>query len=253
MSVDEALASPKFTHLFASFINSKFNPEPGRNHAADSSYFIARHVLANGLPWRQTFVGPFKMPNKDYPVVESDPNGVGYFTSQGWLERYAGNERDGYLIVAANRVLQNTIGSERTAAANNADPDVPNDASGRRAPACAGCHYQGPYALDSVARLLPRKTMANGQMVFVPTQAGAQPVLNSSVTTFREFVERLVSSDAFTFWSCRLAFEFVYGRAEYACEAAQFDRCADAFSASGKIQDGIRGLLEEPSFCGGLP
>ncbi len=252
-SVDEALRAPAFNARFAGFINSKFNPEPGRNHAADSSFFIAQHVLANQLPWRDTFVGRLKVPNRDYPVVEADPDGLGYFTSEGWLQRYAGNEKDGYLIVAANRVLQNTIGSVRTAAANNADPNVPNDSMGRRAPACAGCHYQGPYALDFVARLLPRKTVVNRQLGFAPTREGPQPVLNRSVTDLRQLVETLVASEAFDFWSCRLAFEFVYGRAEYACEAPLFDRCVDAFQASGKIQDGLRVLIEDPGFCGDLP
>lgn len=252
-SIDEALRSPLFNTRFAAFVNSKFNPEPGRDHPADSSFYVAQYVMTHDLPWKDTFVGRFKVPNKSYPVVEVDPNGLGYFTSEGWLQRYAGNESEGYLIVAANRVLQNTIGTVRTAAANNADPNVPNDAQGRRALACAGCHYEGPYALDYVARLFPRKTVVRGQMVFVPTAAGPQPVLNRSVDDLRQLVETLVASDAFNFWSCRLAFEFVYGRAEYACEAPLFDRCVDAFQASGKIQDGIKVLVEDPSFCGGLP
>lgn len=252
-SVDEALRTAHFNNRFAAFINSKFNPEPGRNHAGDATFWAAQHVMMNQLAWKELFVGRFKVPNGDYPRVTADPNGIGYFTSEGWLQRYAGNEKDGYLIVAANRVLQNTIGSERVAAANNADPNVPNDAQGRRAAACAGCHFEGPYALDPVAMLLPRKTTVNNQVTFVPTGAGPQRVLNRSVTDLRELVETLVASDAFNFWSCRLAFEFVHGRAEYACEAPLFDRCVDAFQATGKIQDGIKVLVEDPGFCGGLP
>lgn len=250
-STDEALASPKFVNRFASFINSRFNPEPGRNHGADASYYVAAHVLSNDLPWRDTFVGRFNVPNKDYPVVQSDPNGLGYFTSEGWLLRYAGNERDGWLIVAANRILQNTIGSVRVAAANNSDANIPNDAEGRRAPACSGCHYQGPYALDFVARVLPKKQVLNGKVSFVAPANGPQPVLNRQLSNRRELVETLVTSDAFNFWSCRLAFEFVYGRAEYACEAPLFDRCVDAFSATGKIQAAVKVLVDDSGFCGG--
>ena len=210
-------------------------------------------MLANRLPWRDVFVGRFSVPNRSYPTVQADPNGLGYFTSEGWHLRYAGNERDGYLLVAANRILQNTIGSVRIAAANNSDGNVPNDSAGRRAPSCAGCHYVGPYALDFVARVLPRKRVMNNLTVFVPPSEGAQPVLNRSVASMRELVETLVASDAFNFWSCRLAFEFVYGRKEYACEAPLFDRCVDTFQASGKIQDAVKVLIEDPGFCGGAP
>ena len=31
-------------------------------------------------------------------VVTGGNAGVGYFTSEGWLQQYAGNERDGYLL-----------------------------------------------------------------------------------------------------------------------------------------------------------
>lgn len=250
-STDEALAHPAFFDRFASFINSRFNPEPGRNHAADASWYVVRHVLANDLPWRDVFVGRFNVPNKDYPTVQADPNGLGYFTSEGWLLRYAGNEPDGWLLVAANRILQNTIGSERVAAANNSEADIPNDAQGRQAAACAGCHYLGPYALDHVARVLPRKQVTNGRTTFLPPPGTPQPVLNRSVSTTRELVETLVASDAFNFWTCRLAFEFVYGRPEYACEAALFDRCVDAFVATGKVQAAVKVLVDDPALCGG--
>lgn len=252
-SVDDALSKPGFANRFASFVNSRFNPEPGRDHGADASYYVAAHVLSSGLPWRELFVGRFNVPNKSYPTVQADPNGLGYFTSEGWLLRYAGNEPDGWLIVAANRILQNTIGSVRVAAANNSDASTPNDSEGRRAPACAGCHYVGAYALDHVARVLPRKRVVNGKTTFLPAIGVPQPVLNRQLSTTRELVETLVASDAFNFWSCRLAFEFVYGRAEYACEAPLFDRCVDAFAASGKIQDAVKLLIEDPGFCGGAP
>ena len=39
-SVDDALSKPGFADRFASFVNSRFNPEPGRDHGADASLKI---------------------------------------------------------------------------------------------------------------------------------------------------------------------------------------------------------------------
>ena len=117
------------------------------------------------------------------------------------------------------------------------------------APGCVGCHFNGPYALDYVARLLPRKTVVNGQLQFTPAPHDAQPVLGTMVSDERALLETLVATEAFKFWSCRLAFEFVYGRDEYACDAPLFDRCVDAFEQTGLMQTAVKTLIEDPGFC----
>lgn len=248
-TVDLALASDQFINRFASFINARFNPVPGRSHGEDAVWYVARHVLKTGRPWRDVFVGPFKVPNQQYPVLQEDPQGLGYFTSEGWLTRYAGNEEAGLLLVAAARVLQNTLGLQLTAAANNNAAGQDNGATGRRSAACAGCHFNSAYALDPVAQLLPKKKLGSSPLTFLPASPEPQAVLNTSIASFRQLMERLVASDAFAFRTCRLAFEFVYGRAEYACEAALFDRCVDTFAATGKVQDAVKTLIEDPLFC----
>lgn len=250
-SVDEALASATFSNRFAAFINSRFNRTPGSGMGQDAPAYVAAHVLMNKLPWRETFVGRFNLPDREYPSVEDDPNGIGYFTSPGWLKRYAGNERDGVMLVAANRILQNTIGLSRLAAANNTAPGVPNNADGRKAAACASCHFIGPYGLDLVAAVLPRKQVdRDGRVTFSAASGAPSSVLATSISSERQLIETLVNSEAFTFWSCRLAFEFVYGREEYSCEAPLFDQCADAFNATGLMQDAVRTLITAPGFCG---
>lgn len=248
-NADHALSHPAFVERFASFINARFNKVPAKMEE-EPVYFVARKVLESGLPWREVFVGRYRVPYKSYPGVEADPNGVGYFTSEGWLRRYAGNEPEGYLLVGANQLLHNTIGHVRIAAANNNAAGVVNTATGRQAPGCVGCHFQGPYALDYVARLLPRRVVSpRGDASFGAPTDGPQQVLNTTVADFRQLVETLVNSEAFSFWSCRLAFEFAFGRPEYACDAELFDRCVDAFNASGKMQDAIKTLVTDPSFC----
>ena len=249
-SIDAALKTPNFVNTFAGFANSQFNKVPVAARNGDSGYRVIAHVLGSGLKWREAFVGHFRVPNKDYSSVEDDPEGVGYFTSEGWLQQYAGNEPDGYLLGAANRILQNTIGYDRVASANNSAAGLPNNAEGRRAPACTGCHYDGPYALDFIARVLPRKRVSpQGSVTFVPAPPAPQPILNTSLSTQRELLETLVDSEAFRFASCRLAFKFVFGREEYSCEAELFDRCVDVFTETGMMQDAIKTLVTDKGFC----
>ncbi len=97
-NIDEALASPNFVNRFAAFANSQFNKVPVAARNGDSSYTVMSYVLGSRMQWREAFVGHFRVPNHDYTSVEVDPDGVGYFTSEGWLQQYAGNERDGYLL-----------------------------------------------------------------------------------------------------------------------------------------------------------
>ncbi len=76
-----------------------------------------------------------------------------------WLQVYAGNEAQGYKLSTAYRILNNTLGIHLTAAPNNtAVPD--SSATGRAAPGCTGCHFEGPYPLDKVARVLTRPSAA---------------------------------------------------------------------------------------------
>ncbi len=192
-SVDDALASPNFVNRFAAFANSQFNKVPVASRNEDSGYTVMSYVLGSRMQWREAFVGHFRVPNHDYTSVEVDPDGVGYFTSEGWLQQYAGNERDGYLLGAANRILQNTVGYARIAAANNSAPGVPNNAEGRHAPACMGCHYEGPYALDPLARVLPRKHVdANGGVTFQPAPGTPEKILNTTISSQRRPLRRRV-------------------------------------------------------------
>ena len=68
-------------------------------------------------------------------AVAPDPEGLGYFRSDAWMRRYAGNEEDGYRLSAAYRILQNTTGLELTATTNVAGRRPHGDrAAGRRLP-----------------------------------------------------------------------------------------------------------------------
>ena len=58
----------------------------------------------------------------------------------------------------------------------------------------------------------------------------------------------MVNSEEFAFNSCRLSFEFLYGRIENACEAV-FDQCMVQFKKTGLIQDALSTIASDKSFC----
>ena len=242
--VEGLLRDEAFVERFARFVNAQFNPEPGEAIPEDASYTLAKHVVGGDEPWRAMFVGKYRVGE----AVADDADGLGYFRSPAWMKRYAGNEEAGYRIAAAYRIMQNTVGLELTATTNVEGVDL--TATGRQAPACAGCHYQSWYALDLVSKVLSRRQGEGDDITFTPPTEGPQKILGGqTIANDEELVEALVKSDDFRFQSCRLAFKFLYGRAETTCEAPVFDKCVDAFDAKGTMKAAIAAIATDPTFC----
>jgi hypothetical protein len=115
---------------------------------------------------------------------------------------------------------------------------------------CAGCHFDGPFALDKIARILTRRQGTGSQMTFAPPTDGPQPLLDGrTISNDQELVSALVDSDAFRFHACRLSFQYLYGRAEYTCEGPIFDLCMQAFAQAGTIQSALAAVAKDASFC----
>lgn len=242
--VDALLGDPVFVDRFARFTNAQLNPQPGENVGEDASYTLSKYVLANKKPWSDLFVGPYDVTN----TVAPDPAGLGYFRSAPWMKRYAGNEEDGYRLSAAYRILQNTTGLELTATTNVQGVDL--TAKGRQAAACAGCHYQSWYALDKVAKVLSRRKGQNANITFIPPSEGPQQILGGkTIADDKQLVTELVASENFRVNACRLAFKYLYGRAENTCEAQVFERCVDAFAKEQTMQSAIAVVAKDPTFC----
>jgi hypothetical protein len=242
--VDAMLADDAFIERFSRFANAKLNPEPGEELAEDATYTLSKHVLSNDKPWKDLFVGKYAVADE----VTEDPDGLGYFRSEAWMRRYAGNEEDGYRIVAAYQILQNTTGLKLIATTNTEDADL--SATGRKANACKSCHYDNWYALDSVAKILSKRRGMGNNMTFVEPDEGPQKILGGkTIANDGELVAALVESENFRFSTCRLAFEFLYSRPESTCEAAVFDKCVDAFDAAGTMQSAVSAIAKDPSFC----
>ena len=250
---DQLTADPRFHERFASFVNSEFNHAPGGNTAEDAVYHLAKHVLQNNLPWKDVFVGPYQVVATGNgaamrAAVQNDPNGLGYFRSTAWLERYAGNEEQGIKLNTAYRMLNNVLGLQLTATTNLPGADV--TAGGRQAPACRGCHYDGWYALDNTAAVLSRVVRTGQRITFTPPDGQPKMVLGGvMVKDDKELITAMVESEQFAFNTCRLVFRYLYGRVENACEADVFDQCIDAFKASGMIQSALSTVAKDPSFC----
>jgi hypothetical protein len=247
--VDQLLASPDFVERFSRFINSQFNDAPGASSVDDAPYHLARKILAEGKPWKELFLGPYDVALVNNAVqVRDDPNGVGYFRSRAWLERYAGNEETGIKLNTAYRMLQNTTGLTLKAAVQVPGADF--SATGRQAAECRGCHYDGWFALDRVASVLTRKVQDGNTIRFEPPTAGPQELLGGQrIADDKELLTALVNSVDFDFRVCRLAFEFLYGRKELACEGPVFDRCIDSFRAEGTMQAALRTVAMDPGYC----
>lgn len=252
--VRELLAKPEVVRTFASFVNSRFNAQPADRPEQDVVVPMIRYVFANDLPWRDVFTARVAFGGGGTPTITADPTkpALGYFGSPVWLKRYAGNEPEGLMLVAAYRTLQNTLGLKLEPSPDNGGDD--SGATGRERAECRSCHFDSPYALDKVARLLPVRQGTGGNAKVVTVPVTPQVLFNGlTVESHEQLVERLVSSQHFTFWSCRLAFEFAFGRPETACEAPLFEQCAATFEQTGRMRDALAVLLESPAFCGGTP
>lgn len=243
-AVDELLEDATFVERFARFVNAEFNPEPGETVPEDASYTLAKYVLTNDRPWKEMFVGQYDVTD----TVTPDPEGLGYFRSDAWMRRYAGNEEAGYRLVGAYRILQNTTGLALTA--TTAVEGVDLSAKGREAGGCRGCHYENWYALDKVARVLSRRKGMGANMTFLPPTEGPQQILGGqTIGSDAELVGALVGSTNFRINAVRLAFEYLYGRPETTCEGVVFDKAVDAFDASGSMKDALATIAKDPTFC----
>ena len=144
--------------------------------------------------------------------------------------------------------MHNTVGLKLTASTNAPGADI--SAVGRQAPACSGCHYDSWFALDKTARVLSTRVGTGNTMTFTAPTAGAQTLLGGlSISDDKGLVTALVKSEQFRFRSCRLAFEFLYGRAEQTCEGPIFDACMKAFAADGNIRTALSVVARNAAFC----
>lgn len=245
--VPAMLQSPLFVEKFASFINSRFAPEPTPYRTQDTPYYLAKKVLAEGKPWKDLYVGPYVFARQAgdtngtmEPVITEDAvNGLGYTQSADWRRRYQGNELQGYRLVHAYRLINNALGMELKAALNTDGVS----AEGRKAVTCSGCHYHPVFGLDLIARVLPRRGQA--QSADVPQTLLGGKVISSE----KELLTALVESPDFKFNACRTAMRFAYGRAEYKCEGPVFDACMSAFAAQGTMQSALAAILRHPTYC----
>ena len=250
-TVDQMLVNPAFYERFARFVNAKFNSGPGAAQTDDAVYYLAKYVLTNDKPWKDLFLGQYDvdLDASKNMAVTVDPNGLGYFRSGPWKRRYAGNESAGYTLPTAYRMINNTTGTELIA--STAIPGTDRTATGRQAPACSPCHYDNWYALDRIAKVLTHRNGTGDTMTFTPPTESPQQVLGGTVnaTNDKDVVTALVSSEHFDFHTCRLAFEFLYGRNENQCEAPLFDKCVDEYRAKGTIQSAIAVVAKDQGFC----
>lgn len=248
LEVPNLLKSDAFIERFARFINTTFNDTPGTTSADDAAYHLARHVLVNEKPWKDLFIGAYDVATVSGAVqVRDDPNGLGFFRSKAWLERYAGNEEGGVKLATAYRMLNNTTGLKLTAAVQTPGQDF--SATGRQNGACRGCHYDGWFALDRVASVLSKKVMTGEEISFTPPTAGPQQLLGHTISDDKDLMTALVNSPDFDFRVCRLAFQFLYGRNELSCEGPLFDRCIDTFRAEGTVQAALATVATDPGYC----
>lgn len=248
MEVAALLESDAFIERFARFINTTFNDTPGTASVDDPAYHLTRHVLMNDKPWRDLFIGAYDVAVvNNQVVVRDDPNGLGFYRSKAWLERYSGNEEAGVKLQTAYRILNNTTGLKLTAAVQTPGADF--SATGRQNASCRGCHYDGWFALDRVASVLTKKVKTGETITFTPPTAGPQDLLGQSISNDKELMTALVNSTSFDFRVCRLAFQFLYGRNELSCEGPLFDRCVDTFRAEGTIQSALATVATDPSYC----
>jgi len=248
---DSLIDTTDFIERYARFINTTFNRTPGATAEADAPYYLAWEVLQKRKPWKELFLGNYRVEKNaaDTVVVVPDPQGLGYFTSPAWMKRYAGNEPNGIVLSMAYRIFNNTIGLKLVPSTNAPDADI--TATGRSAVGCRGCHYDGMYALDLAASVLPKRVdVTGGDMVFEPPEGSPVTMMGGhTVTNMKDLVTTLVESESFRFRTCRLAFNFLFGRNENRCEAPAFDRCMREFRSEGTLQAAVAAIVKDPGFC----
>jgi hypothetical protein len=242
--VDRHLASEDFRERFARFINTEFNTAPGMTSLEDAPYHIAKQVLKDERPWSDMFLGKFRLsPIASNVGVFEDEAGLGYFRSEDWYKRYEGNEEQGIKLATAYRIMNNVVGLKLTAV--TASPNSDQTATGRQAAPCNGCHFDGWYALDKVAQVLPRR----GQR-FDAYAGGAREMLGGKqIANDKDLVTALVESENFSVNACRIAFKFLYAREDNGCEGPVLDRCVDTFKNEKTITSALASIARETGFC----
>lgn len=242
--IDRHLESEDFRERFARFINTQFNSAPGATSLEDAPYHIAKQVLKDERPWSDMFLGKFRLsPVAGNVAVFEDEAGLGYFRSEDWYRRYEGNEEQGIKLATAYRIMNNVVGLELTAV--TASPSSDQTMTGRQAAPCNGCHFEGWYALDKVAQILPRR----GQR-FDAYAGGPRELLGGKqIANDKELVTALVESENFAVNACRLAFKFLYARPDNGCEGPTLDRCVETFKVDKTITSALASIAREPGFC----
>lgn len=248
-AVERLVASNDFAERFARFTNAQFNVGPAPSGAEDPVYYLAKHVITTNKPWSDLFLGPYaiRAQGASSMTVSNDPRGLGYFRSQAWMKRYAGNEPEGLMLVGAFRILSDTTGLELQPSVGAPDDD--RTAAGRAKAPCNSCHLEKWYALDKVAQLLPRKRGTDMDVSFGPAAGGPQTLLGKQLADDKALLTALVDSDSWRFAQCRNVFKFLYGRPENKCEAAAFDRCVDALQQQKTIRAAVIAVATDGAVC----
>ncbi len=248
---DALLDTTDFIERFARFTNTSFNRNPGATSEEDAPYYVAWEVLSKRKPWKDLFMGQYRVEKNaaDAIVVVPDVNGLGYMRSPAWLKRYAGNEPNGVKLSTAYRIFNNIIGLKLTPSTNSPDSDI--TATGRQASGCRACHYDGMFALDTAASVLSKRVGDGAGMTFqAPNLTVPVSMLGGiQVRNDKELITALANSESFNFRTCRMAFEFLYGRRENRCEGPVFDRCMKEFRTQGTLQAAVATVVKDPSFC----
>lgn len=248
---DALLDTTDFIERFARFTNTSFNRTPGATSEEDAPYYVAWEVLSKRKPWKDLFLGQYRVEKNaaDAVVVVPDPNGLGYMRSPAWLKRYAGNEPNGIKLSTAYRIFNNVIGLKLTPSTNSPDSDT--TATGRQAAGCRACHYDGMFALDTAASVLTVVKYQGANVTFEPRKNTAPVTMlgGIQVNDDKELITALTNSESFNFRTCRMAFEFLYGRRENRCEGPVFDRCMKEFRTNGTLQSAVAAVVKDPSFC----
>lgn len=247
---DQLLDTVDFVEKFARFTNATFNRTPGMTAEEDAPYYLAWEILSKKKPWKDLFVGQYRVEKNaaEAVVVVPDQNGLGYFRSPAWKKRYAGNEPNGVLLSLAYRMMNNVVGLKLIASTNAPDADL--TATGRAAAGCRACHYDSLFALDLAASVLGKRVGTGPSLTFAPPSGVPVTMLGGlTVRDDKELVTALVESEAFRFQTCRLTFQFLYGRKENRCEGPAFDRCMSEFKAQGTLQSALAAVVKDPTFC----
>jgi hypothetical protein len=249
-NVDAMLGTPEFADRYARFINATFNSQPATSPTTDPIYYLASHVITQKKPWTDLFIGPYQVTaaGTTSMTVTDDPTGLGFYGTRAWMQRYAGNEEAGVMLVAAFRTVQTTTGLMLTPSIGK--PGEDRSADTRQTGVCKGCHYDPWFAIDTVASLLPTRVGTGSTMTFKPPSGTPAKLLGKSMATYSDLVHALVDSDAWRFNQCRRVFQFLYGRDENQCESATFDACVDALNGPKTIQAAVAAVAKDPSFCG---